>query len=178
MGNAAEFGLVVGTGGNAFVSLSLNTAASSLHLRSSVPVTKPTWIALDHKTNDVFAVSELADGPYGQVTLFGATGNGLSTTWQSPGRWNAQTSSSGTAYASIAYRDGKPFYLAANYAGGTADVFDATGQRTDYRAYSGSGPFPGRQEASHAHQIIEDLSHEYVYGEQFLFIANMLICSD
>lgn len=147
--------LLVGTASSHFHQVDYNGQAASLSVSSSTKTPQPGWLHREGET--LYAVSE-TEGQNGQISKFQYTEE---SGWQLS--WRSECSSEGTCHCSCARVGSKTFVLAANYVGHTTDVFDEEGNRTQSLDYTGSGPFEGRQESSHCHQIIQDLQQEFVY---------------
>lgn len=144
--------LLVGTGESHFHELEFDPASSTISIQTSTPSPQPAWLHLHQ--DDFFTVSESDDGG---VSRFSRTAQGWHKTWFT------KSSSGGSAHCSIAEHEGKYFVLVANYVGHTVDVLSMSGELLQQIDFNGSGPFEGRQETSHCHQIIQDLWHQFVY---------------
>lgn len=144
--------LLVGTASSQFHELVFSSDSQKLSIVTSTSSPEPGW--LHHYQNSIFAVSE---SDHGRISKFDREGSGWSR------QWCTDTSGDGTAHCSVAVAGGTSFVLVANYGGHTVDVVDMSGRHLQRIEYDGSGPFEGRQESSHCHQIIQDLRKKFVF---------------
>lgn len=144
--------LLVGTGASHFHEIEFEPSSKKLSVHTSISAQQPGWLDL-HK-GDLYASTESEEGGLYRFIK-------KDNQWHQD--WLAKTSSSGSCHCSIAEQDGSSFILVANYVGHTVDVFDMAGKHLHHVEYDGSGPFEGRQESSHCHQIIQDPNGELVY---------------
>ncbi|CCG83730.1 protein of unknown function [Taphrina deformans PYCC 5710] len=146
--------LLVGTGASHFHELNLNVENATIEKLSATESPAPGWLVSRDET--VYAVAEVDDQP-GQLSKFHKDGDNWKLSWR------RETSSKGTCHCSLLKAGDKTFVLGANYTGHTVNVLDDNGVKVDTAAFDGSGPFEGRQESSHCHQIVPDLAGKYIY---------------
>lgn len=146
--------LLIGTWASHFHEVEFDEGKATLKIVSSVEAPSPAWLC--QTKTALYAVEEL-DGALGALVRF----ENVDGKWSR--RWRSETSAIGPCHCSIATVSGKTFILVANYDDHTVDVFSDAGERIQSIEFEGSGPFQGRQETSHCHQVIQDLASRYIY---------------
>lgn len=153
---ASTYALVVGTFSNHLHDLELRVEDDTATLSKVDSTHAPNCSFLHIDGDTLFATSELENEP-GGVRKFVKEKDG----WKE--QWYADASSEGTCQCSIVYKHSKRYILAAHYVGHTIDIINDAGKVIQTINFEGSGPFEGRQESAHCHQIIQDPASGYIY---------------
>lgn len=137
---ASTLNLCIGTYGEHFYRVTFNDG--KFGAPTPVAATNASFV-LPTEDGNIFAVSE--NDPHSGICSF--QGDSLT----------AFNNEIGGSPCYLMHIPGQPFVLTADYNGGSISVFDisngAIGKRVQCIQYQGNGPFKGRQEQAHVHQL-------------------------
>ena len=147
--------------------LSLDYASGELRSVETINgVTNPSYLALNHHRNYLYAVNEETEfqgKKSGAVSAFAIDKNTGSLKFL-----NKQATLGGApCYVSVSIND--KYILVANYVGGNVSVFPvmsdgSLGASIDVEQHTGKSVNPDRQEGPHAHCIVLDPSGRFAYS--------------
>lgn len=132
------------------------------YLSISDQITSPSYLAVHENSKWIYAVNEY-DG--GEDTFAAVTALAYNKEDHSL-RYLNEVSSMGQYPCYISIDNSGKFVMAANYVGGSVALYPITEEgmldpHTSYKKHSGSSTHP-RQEAPHAHQIIQHPTQDFV----------------
>jgi 6-phosphogluconolactonase len=140
----------------------MNPSNGGLTLLQVAEIPNPSYLALDPTLTHLYSVNEMTDGA---VSAFAINQSNGMLTFINMMPTNGQD----TTHLSV--QPSGQYLFAASYTSGNFQVFPinsdgSIGNMTDnfQSVGNGTGPNPARQEGPHAHQILEDLDGNHVFG--------------
>jgi len=140
----------------------MNPSNGGLTLLQVAEIPNPSYLALDPTLTHLYSVNEMTDGA---VSAFAINQSNEMLTFINMMPTNGQD----TTHLSV--QPSGQYLFAASYTSGNFQVFPinsdgSIGNMTDnfQSVGNGTGPNPARQEGPHAHQILEDLDGNHVFG--------------
>src|SRR6516164_2502960 len=140
----------------------MNPSNGGLTLLQIAEIANPSYLALDPTLQHLYSVNEMTDGAVSAFAINQANGT-LTFLNMMP------TNGQDTTHLSV--QPSGQYLFAASYTSGNFQVFPinsdgSIGNMTDnfQSVGNGTGPNPARQEGPHAHQILEDLDGNHVFG--------------
>jgi 6-phosphogluconolactonase len=140
----------------------MNPSNGGLTLLQVAEIPNPSYLALDPTLTHLYSVNEMTDGA---VSAFAINQSNGMLTFINMMPTNGQD----TTHLSV--QPSGQYLFAASYTSGNFQVFPinsdgSIGNMTDnfQSVGNGTGPNPARQEGPHAHQILEDLAGNHVFG--------------